>query len=119
MHQMAPGLPPRNYHLSTMLAVLFVCGSCTALKPDSPVVSDIASVIIYVSETGQIVRADYRDDDTVILIFPDGKTKILQLAVSASGARFTSGAAEWWEHQGEATYRENDQLIFSGKQQQK
>ncbi len=43
--------------------------------------------------------------------------EILNLAVSASGARYTSGINEWWEHQGEATYSVNDELVFKGRLQ--
>ncbi|MBE7527683.1 MAG: MliC family protein [Nitrosomonas sp.] len=39
------------------------------------------------------------------------------LAVSASGARFVSGKNEWWEHQEEATYSVNDELVFTGRLQ--
>ncbi|WP_292979071.1 MliC family protein [Nitrosomonas sp.] len=35
----------------------------------------------------------------------------MTLAVSASGARFVAGKNEWWEHQGEATYSVNDELV--------
>ncbi len=41
----------------------------------------------------------------------------MTLAVSASGARFVSGKNEWWEHQGEATYSVNDELVFTGRLQ--
>lgn len=90
--------------------------ACAPLSPPNPKISIISSVA-FVSDSGQVIQAVYRDDDTVTLTFPDHRTQALKLAVSASGARYVSGANEWWEHQGEATYRVNDQLIFSGKLQ--
>lgn len=97
---------------------LFFCTtiSCTPLSTPNPKVSVISSVV-FVSGSGQMVRAVYRDDDTVTLIFPDSKTEMLNLAVSASGARYVSGMNEWWEHQGEATYSVNDKQVFTGRLQ--
>jgi len=36
-------------------------------------------------------------------VFAGGQTYSLPSAVSASGARFSDGAVEYWEHQGQAT----------------
>lgn len=90
--------------------------SCAPLSTPNPRVSVISSVV-FVSDSGQVVQAVYRDDDTVTLAFPDGRTEILNLAVSASGARYVSGKHEWWEHQGEATYSVNDERMFTGRLQ--
>lgn len=97
-----------------MLALLV--SSCTAFHSPISAATVITSVV-YVADNGQVIRALYRDDDTVTLNLPDGKTEILELAISASGARYVSGEKEWWEHQGQATYRVDDELIFSGKLQ--
>ncbi len=93
--------------------------ACAPLSPPNPKISIISSVA-FVSDSGQVIQAVYRDDDTVTLTFPDDKnrTEILKLAVSASGARYVSGVNEWWEHQGEATYSVNDERVFTGKLQQ-
>ncbi|MXS85900.1 hypothetical protein ABO04_08270 [Nitrosomonas sp. HPC101] len=90
--------------------------SCTPLSTPNPKVSVISSVA-FVSDSGQAIQAVYRDDDTVMLTFPDGRTEMLNLAVSASGARYVSGENEWWEHQGRASYSVKGELVFMGKLQ--
>jgi membrane-bound inhibitor of C-type lysozyme len=70
---------------------------------------------VFVSGSGQTIRADYRDNGTVTLTFTDGATKVLSQAISGSGARYVSGSDEWWEHQGEATYSVNGKRMFLGK----
>ncbi|SFU45391.1 Membrane-bound inhibitor of C-type lysozyme [Nitrosomonas eutropha] len=99
-----------------LFSLLATLASCTPLTPPSPTTSIISSVT-FVSDSRQAVRAVYRDDDTVTLTFPDGRTEILVLAVSASGARYVLEENEWWEHQGEATYSTSNQIIFAGKLQ--
>lgn len=71
----------------------------------------------FVSESGQAIRADYRQDGTVRLQGPEGEVRVLQQAVAASGARYVQGPLEWWEHHAEATLRDKDQVVFSGRQQ--
>lgn len=71
----------------------------------------------FIAETGEIVEAVYYADESVQLQLPDQTKADLQIAVSGSGSRYTNGSAEWWEHQGEATYRVNDEVLFSGKVQ--
>lgn len=90
--------------------------SCTPLSTSNPKASVINSVV-FVSDSGQVVRAIYRDNDTVTLTFPDNSIEMLNLAVSASGARYVAGMNEWWEHQGEATYSVNDERVFTGRLQ--
>lgn len=58
-------------------------------------------------------RADWRCDGGAAFsvrfrgesaeIFAGGQTYTLPLAISASGARYSNGTVEYWEHQGEAT----------------
>ena len=43
------------------------------------------------------------------------QTQILKQAISGSGIRFVSGNDEWWEHQGEASYRHDGILVFIGR----
>ncbi len=99
-----------------LFSLLAILTSCTPLTSPNPMAAVISSVI-FVSDSGQAVRAVYRDDDTVTLTFPDGRIEILNLAVSASGARYVAGENEWWEHQGEATYSTSNQTIFTGRLQ--
>jgi len=95
-----------------ILLTLSAIASCTTLAS-----SAIANSTIFVSDSGQQIQAIYRNNDTVTLTFADGKKEILNLAVSASGARYVAGTHEWWEHQGEASYSVDDKQIFTGKRQ--
>ena len=96
------------------LLVLIGSASCALVAPSQPAASVVGSGV-FVSDAGQTIRADYRNDGTVTLTFMDGSTKVLSQAVSASGARYVSGPSEWWEHQGEATYSVNEKQLFRGK----
>jgi len=100
----------------SLMALLILTGStsCTSVTIPQPAASVVGSGV-FVSESGQTIRADYRDNGTVTLTFTDGTTKVLSQAVSASGARYVSGSYEWWEHQGEATYSVNGRQMFVGK----
>jgi membrane-bound inhibitor of C-type lysozyme len=99
-----------------LIAVLVLTGSasCASVTISQPAASVIGSGL-FVSDSGQTIRADYRDNGTVTLTFTNGTTKVLSQAVSASGTRYVSGSHEWWEHQGEATYSVNEKQIFLGK----
>jgi len=75
----------------------------------------------FVSAKGEAVTAIYSQDGgipdhgTVRLYFPDKTEARLNLAISASGARYTNESAEWWEHQGEATYNVGGTNLFRGR----
>jgi membrane-bound inhibitor of C-type lysozyme len=71
----------------------------------------------FVSDAGQVLHTEYFDDDSVRLSWPDGHQSRLRLAISASGVRYTDGALEWWEHQGEGTLRDGERVVFLGLQQ--
>ena len=89
----------------SLVALLILTGSASCASGIRP--QPAAAIVgsgVFVSDSGQTIRADYRDDGTVTLTFTDGTTKVLSQAVSASGARYVSGLDEWWEHQGEARY---------------
>lgn len=100
-----------------MAAVFLVATSMSAciftpgITPRGPATASV----IYVAAGGQSVRADYYTNETVVLTLSDGSTRVLRRAVSASGARYTAGRYEWWEHQGEATLRMDDKEVFVGK----
>ena len=75
----------------------------------------------FVSARGDAVTAIYSkvgdtwDHATVRLLFP-GKTPVeLSVAMSGSGARYTNETAQWWEHQGEATYDVGGTNVFRGR----
>jgi membrane-bound inhibitor of C-type lysozyme len=104
----------------------FVCIAILQLACCSPAnkVADLKSETgrgTFVSTNGRAVTAVYsnegdtRDHATVLLLFPDKTQVQLNLAISASGTRYTNGTAEWWEHQGEATYDVEGTNIFRGK----
>ncbi len=71
----------------------------------------------FVSGSGQAIRADYFEDDRVQLQGSDGEVRVLRQVVAASGSRYVNGPLEWWEHHGEATLRDKDQVVFSGRYQ--
>ena len=96
------------------LLILASAASCASLTTSQPAASIVGSGV-FVSASGQTIRADYRDNGTVTLTFTDGTTRILSHAVSGSGARYVSGRDEWWEHQSEATYSINEKPMFRGK----
>ena len=100
----------------SLIALLILTGSasCAAVTTPQPAASVVGSGV-FVSDSGQTIRADYRDNGTVTLTLTDGTTKVLSQAASASGARYVSGPYEWWEHQGEATYSVNEKQMFRGK----
>ena len=102
--------------LIPLLALSLGFTACSSTQMGHSTASPIA-IATFVSDTGKQIRAEYRKDETVKLIFPGGKTELLPLAISGSGARYASDNAEWWEHQGEATYSINGKVVFSGKLQ--
>jgi membrane-bound inhibitor of C-type lysozyme len=100
------------------LLILTASASCTSVTAPLPAASVVGSGE-FVSDSGQTIRADYRDNRTVTLTFTDGTTRVLSQAVSGSGARYVSGPYEWWEHQGEARYSINEKPIFLGTRKPK
>lgn len=100
-----------------VVAVLLAC--CVLLSCASPGGRAGRAAVLgsgtFVAEDGRAVSAVYRDDGTVTLAFPDGSAEVLRLDVSGSGARYTSGLAEWWEHQGTATYSRGGRPTFVGR----
>ncbi len=104
---------------SVCIAILQITGCSRTIK-----VGNLQSETgrgTFLSTDGKTVAAVYSkegdtwDHATVQLLFPDKTQVQLNLAISASGARYTNGTAEWWEHQGEATYEVGGSNIFRGK----
>jgi len=100
----------RNLLLAVALLAVASCLSPAHRSDDA----QSAHVGVFVSTTGEILRAAYNDNDTVTLTLPDGSTDVLPIAVSGSGARYAADNREWWEHQGEGTYSVDDQPVFRG-----
>lgn len=101
-------------HVLLLMALSFGLGACAATAPVQVSGAAIGSGN-FLSADGTSVRAVYSSNGTVTLTFADGASKALARAVSGSGARYTSGDAEWWEHQGQATYSVGGKQVFSGK----
>lgn len=74
----------------------------------------------FVSATHETVTAIYRQEGgtgnraSVRLVLPDKTEVKLYRAVSGSGTRYTNETAEWWEHQGAATYSVAGTNVFRG-----
>ena len=98
-----------------LVALLMLIGSTSCASVTPPPAASIVGSGVFVSDSGQTIRADYRSNATVTLTFGDGTTKVLSQAVSGSGARYVSGSDEWWEHQGQATYSVRGTQMFVGK----
>ena len=103
-------------HLAAACCIALVSVGCTTAPPPAPAASPaILGKATFASASGTEIRADYLANATVKLTFPDGGTQILKQAISGSGIRFVSGNDEWWEHQGEASYRHDGILVFIGR----
>lgn len=98
-----------------ILLILALAFGAVACAPTAPVAAPGAVVGSgqFVAKDGQAVLAVY-SSDAVTLTLADGRQKVLRQAVSGSGARYVSGDAEWWEHQGQATYSVGGQQVFVG-----
>ncbi len=95
------------------IAVLSTAG-CSPVKEAAGPTSETRSGT-FASAEGDAVTALYSKHATVRLLLPDKRQVELYLAISGSGARYTNGTAEWWEHQGEATYSVGGSNLFRGK----
>lgn len=74
------------------------------------------AVAVYVAVDGQRLTARFDiPGKTVRLLLPDGKTLILPVALSGSGARYSNGVMTFWEHQGDAILERGDTLLFEGR----
>ena len=107
--------PMRLLH-SVAIACCLAClpTACATMQPPAAHPAILGSAT-FASAGGTEIRAEYRADATVRLTFSGGATQVLNQAVSGSGIRFVSGNDEWWEHQGEASYRRDGTLVFNGR----
>jgi len=86
-------------------------GACYAKNPEK------AATAVYISPEGERLTASFDiPAKKVIVERPGKKTRILPLAVSASGARYSDGKMTFWEHQGTATLFRGDTIVFHGKE---
>lgn len=78
---------------ASMLAIGLLLTACAAERPAQPVsVSDLHC------DNGQAVRIEWWSERVVVTHV--GERWTLPLAVSGSGARYSDGVREVWEHQG-------------------
>lgn len=71
--------------------------------------SDIERTVAgYQCESGEALTVQYINaaPNFLAIVPVDGQNLIFTSAISASGARYTSGPYEWWSHQGEGTLRD-------------
>ncbi len=106
--------------LSLAAAVLVSISGCSPPPDEADATPGLARAR-FLSEDGVVVTAVYSlpgrapHRATVRLSLPDKTQVELHRATSGSGARYTNDAAEWWEHQGEATYVVDGTNVFRGK----
>ena len=96
------------------LAVFAVAG-CSRAHDSADSKPGIVSAA-YVSESGGTATASFNiTNGTVRVTLPGQKPMEFYQAMSADGARYTNGAATFWEHQGEATCSDGNKTLFTGK----
>ena len=79
-----------------LTAVLLVaaCSKTPVENAQAPAAQD-PSVHSYVCKSGETVLAGYPSTETATIAYKD-RTHDLQIAVSASGARYVGDGFEWW-----------------------
>lgn len=86
--------------LFPLLLVMALAG-CSDPKPQSTAedlpaqAAQPAQAYFFQCESGRSVRVTYPDTDTAIVEYDD-KTLHMEIAVSASGARYVGEGMEWW-----------------------
>lgn len=80
--------------LKFLMLLIIGLGACTLqYPPQEPYTATEKNT--YLCQSGAIIEVSYPDLDTAILQYQD-KTYYLQIAVSASGARYIGQDLEWW-----------------------
>ena len=77
-----------------MAAALAGCAAPAVPQSTGQAAPGIAS-FVYRCESGRIVEATYRADDTAAVRYAD-QTHLMHVAVSGSGARYVGDGLEWW-----------------------
>ena len=73
-----------------------------AAKPAEAAATDAAEVFTYVCPGGKTFSVSYDEGFTAATVKSGADTYKLPAVISASGARYSDGKVEFWEHQGEA-----------------
>lgn len=82
------------------IASLLLVAGCTTSPQESgdahkQQASSGSSMQQYQCESGETIAAAYPDSDSATVEYQDNRTD-MQIAVSASGARYVGGGLEWW-----------------------
>lgn len=94
-------IPPGRHWLLALLPALlltFMLAGCSTPIWDqnsSPGQSSPPSFTTYACTSGAVVEAAYPDSSTALLRY-QGRERVLQIAVSASGARYVGNGLVWW-----------------------
>lgn len=73
-----------------------------AAKPAEAAATDAAEVFTYACPGGKTFSVSYDADFTAATVKSGAETYKLPAVISGSGARYSDGKVEFWEHQGEA-----------------
>ncbi len=91
-------------------ALTFVLASASQAAPN-----EVAHTVVYRSSSGQTLKVTYEAaGERVRVHWPARRVNVLTRAMSGSGARYTGGPLELWEHHGEISLRNKDKLMFQG-----
>jgi len=73
------------------------------------------TTVQYLSNNGTTLTASFDPNTNQIQVtLPDGRTVLLPVAISASGARYSNAYESFWDHQGKGIYTKGDNVIFEG-----
>lgn len=77
----------------TFASILLASG-CVSV-PQESVAAQSSAAHSYVCQSGETIAATYPSTDTATIRYK-GNTYNMQIAVSASGARYVGGELQWW-----------------------
>ena len=77
----------------TFASILLVSGCVSA--PQESVAAQSSAAHSYLCQSGETIAAAYPSTDATVIRYK-GNTYNMQIAVSASGARYVGGELEWW-----------------------
>lgn len=92
----------RRILTGTCAFVLLACSPQAPPAAKADAKSDAAEVFTYVCPGGKTFSVSYDEGFTMATVTSGSATYKLPAAISASGARYSDGKVEFWEHQGEA-----------------
>lgn len=92
--------PGRHWLLALLPALLLILtlASCsTPIRDQNPNPGQSSPILFttYACTSGAVVEAAYPDSSTALLRY-QGRERVMQIAVSASGARYVGNGLVWW-----------------------